>query len=440
MFIVEIDFKDESGEVETLMVKRPTFVLGSSERANVVVEDMEALDYELEFRRGLGPKFYSTPLLNSEGVKVPEFLSGEYTHSSLFEIGPFNVRVAAVDADLLYNMEDSPDFAGARILKRACAFPSPVYPALVVQGDKPVTVSFPVDSTVVAGRSNKCFLRVDSPDVSSVHARFGYESGKFWVEDLGSTNGTYVEDQQISGRYVFNPGIGVRLGGSVIVVGVDSELQYTNVLSQKSEKSDLFPAVRTGYPAVVSLSELVRPARFSLTPGSTVVLGRDPDSDIWVGAPHVSRKHCVFSVSKSGVVSITDCSRNGIAYRDKLLEKNKPFILEEEAAVFDIGAGITFSVCFTAEDEEAYKMSGGSFSTFYSDSISEDEIKDSLEAVPGVADLSYRASESAERREDSLDFAKYAKVKRFYILGGVFIIAVVTFVVIAMVLFMDGLG
>src|SRR5829696_7277873 len=59
----------------------------------------------------------------------------------------------------------------------------------------------------------------DDPEISRQHARISRNpQGQLVVEDLGSTNGTYVNGQRISGPQVLNPGDTVQMGRSTLNV------------------------------------------------------------------------------------------------------------------------------------------------------------------------------------------------------------------------------
>jgi pSer/pThr/pTyr-binding forkhead associated (FHA) protein len=59
-------------------------------------------------------------------------------------------------------------------------------------------------------------LVLDDPKTSSQHARVSWEDDSFVLEDLGSTNGTYVEGQRIT-RCSLRGGEKLRMGDSVLV-------------------------------------------------------------------------------------------------------------------------------------------------------------------------------------------------------------------------------
>jgi pSer/pThr/pTyr-binding forkhead associated (FHA) protein len=75
----------------------------------------------------------------------------------------------------------------------------------------------PLDSVVDIGREPSLPLHLDDDtQVSRRHARISAQGGQVVVEDLGSTNGTYVNDQPISSPRALNPGDRVRVGLTVL--------------------------------------------------------------------------------------------------------------------------------------------------------------------------------------------------------------------------------
>jgi pSer/pThr/pTyr-binding forkhead associated (FHA) protein len=54
------------------------------------------------------------------------------------------------------------------------------------------------DVPVVVGRSLEANFQVDDPWISNMHALIERRSGELWVVDLGSLNGTFVDDRPIT--------------------------------------------------------------------------------------------------------------------------------------------------------------------------------------------------------------------------------------------------
>jgi hypothetical protein len=74
---------------------------------------------------------------------------------------------------------------------------------------------------VVLGRGDTAEIRLEDPFASSRHARV-YEQGRILViEDLGSTNGTYLNEELLDGPRPLHPGDRVRIGDSEFSFEVD---------------------------------------------------------------------------------------------------------------------------------------------------------------------------------------------------------------------------
>ncbi|HEY0217452.1 MAG TPA: FHA domain-containing protein [Cellulomonas sp.] len=71
-------------------------------------------------------------------------------------------------------------------------------------------------SAVLIGRAPSCTLVLDDDYSSSRHARLFAEGGQWFVEDLGSTNGTFLDEQKVTAALPVRPGARVRIGQSVL--------------------------------------------------------------------------------------------------------------------------------------------------------------------------------------------------------------------------------
>jgi pSer/pThr/pTyr-binding forkhead associated (FHA) protein len=69
--------------------------------------------------------------------------------------------------------------------------------------------------TVVLGRSRSCDLRVGGGDSSRRHAEITGDADGFMIRDLGSTNGTFVNDERVS-EHRLHPGDRIQIGASTI--------------------------------------------------------------------------------------------------------------------------------------------------------------------------------------------------------------------------------
>lgn len=55
-------------------------------------------------------------------------------------------------------------------------------------------------SDYIIGRDPDCDIVVADPYVSRKHAKIFYREGKWFIEDIGSRNGTFVDGEDIRGR------------------------------------------------------------------------------------------------------------------------------------------------------------------------------------------------------------------------------------------------
>ncbi len=88
----------------------------------------------------------------------------------------------------------------------------------VIEPDDLRGASYDVPEEVTVGRAAGCGVRVDDAYTSSLHARLYRHDGTLWVEDLGSTNGTWVNAQRIASPVRVGKGDLLQVGGTVFEV------------------------------------------------------------------------------------------------------------------------------------------------------------------------------------------------------------------------------
>ncbi|MHB8262352.1 MAG: FHA domain-containing protein [Acidimicrobiales bacterium] len=71
---------------------------------------------------------------------------------------------------------------------------------------------------VTVGRASHCGIKTEDIYTSSLHARIYYKGDALWVEDMGSTNGTWVNAQRISKPTHLGRGDLLQIGGTVFEV------------------------------------------------------------------------------------------------------------------------------------------------------------------------------------------------------------------------------
>ncbi|WP_426570730.1 FHA domain-containing protein FhaB/FipA [Aquihabitans sp. McL0605] len=99
--------------------------------------------------------------------------------------------------------------------KRAERAAAPVQLAIV----EPASLrgrTYPLGEELTVGRAAGCQVTIDDTYASQIHARVFNRQGQLFVEDLGSTNGTYLNRQKVQGPQVMRRGDRLQVGNTVL--------------------------------------------------------------------------------------------------------------------------------------------------------------------------------------------------------------------------------
>jgi len=68
------------------------------------------------------------------------------------------------------------------------------------------------------GRDSSNSVAISDAEVSRRHARLTFQGGKYVIEDLGSTNGTFINGQRLAGPHVLKSGDVVAFGEQIVLM------------------------------------------------------------------------------------------------------------------------------------------------------------------------------------------------------------------------------
>ncbi len=80
---------------------------------------------------------------------------------------------------------------------------------------------YDLDGDIVLGRGDRAEIRLEDPFASSRHARVYVQGNIMVIEDLQSTNGTYLNEELLQTPRPLHPGDRVRIGDSEFTFEVD---------------------------------------------------------------------------------------------------------------------------------------------------------------------------------------------------------------------------
>ncbi|MFN8459179.1 MAG: FHA domain-containing protein [Anaerolineae bacterium] len=89
---------------------------------------------------------------------------------------------------------------------------------LVIRQGTQAGMSFVITGNqVVIGREEGLEVVLQDPEASRRHARILWQGGRYVIEDLGSTNGTFVNGMQLTAPLALNPGDSIGVGQTALV-------------------------------------------------------------------------------------------------------------------------------------------------------------------------------------------------------------------------------
>jgi pSer/pThr/pTyr-binding forkhead associated (FHA) protein len=92
---------------------------------------------------------------------------------------------------------------------------APTHVAIVVGANEGESVSLD-EAPILIGRGSDAAIRLDDDYVSTRHARIASSGDQWFVEDLGSTNGTYLGSTRVTQPTTITLGTKIRIGKTTL--------------------------------------------------------------------------------------------------------------------------------------------------------------------------------------------------------------------------------
>jgi ABC transport system ATP-binding/permease protein len=145
--------------------------------------------------------------------------------------------------------------------------------------------------SVVIGRSPDCDIFIDYPQVSGHHVKITPTTEGFQIEDLQSTNGTFVDGMQITSPRLIKSDESIYLG------------------TYKFSLSQLEPAKKR--TAFLDTAEIIKFSEKIRLQKDVITIGRESDNDIVLEYPQISEHHAILKQSTEGYIIHDLRSTNG---------------------------------------------------------------------------------------------------------------------------------
>ncbi len=92
------------------------------------------------------------------------------------------------------------------------------YQLVLRVGPSPGKVFPLMKNDLTIGRDINNEIVINDAEVSRKHSRLAISADSFTIEDLGSTNGTWVNERRISGAHLLRHGETIRLGDNITLI------------------------------------------------------------------------------------------------------------------------------------------------------------------------------------------------------------------------------
>ncbi|MCX6078378.1 MAG: FHA domain-containing protein [Chloroflexi bacterium] len=168
--------------------------------------------------------------------------------------------------------------------------------------------TFPLEGDIITiGREAENGIVINDAEVSRKHTQFVFQGGKFILTDLGSTNGTFVNGQRLTGQHVLQP-------GEVISLGEQINLLFESIV-QVDPNATMLSTSRPPAPLPRPEAAAIPAAKPALTP-APVYAGKVPagPSPLSAPAPAKAGNSRIALIIIGVVLLCLVCSCAGILY------------------------------------------------------------------------------------------------------------------------------
>ena len=89
----------------------------------------------------------------------------------------------------------------------------PKFTIIQIGGDNGDETVYPfTQSNIIIGRDPLCDLELSNDTISAQHSKISYELGQWWLDDLDSTNGTFLNEEPVAEPVVITDSDRIRCG------------------------------------------------------------------------------------------------------------------------------------------------------------------------------------------------------------------------------------
>jgi pSer/pThr/pTyr-binding forkhead associated (FHA) protein len=187
--------------------------------------------------------------------------------------------------------------------------------------------------TVTIGRGQECDISIDNTAISRQHISLSLQNGAYFLSDLGSTNGSFVNGKKIEtnellaetdtitfGKFTLTPARAAestsKVSASVAadMMGRDEETVF--VSGKKQAPPAPQAKAKTAGPRITVVRGNASPRELSLAGNSSLKIGKDPSCDLVIGGWFVAPAQAYIIKRESAYLLIPQKSWAGTFVND----------------------------------------------------------------------------------------------------------------------------
>ena len=236
-------------------------VAGSDPEPHILTKDHITLgrsaDNDIVLNSMIISRYHATLESTPRGYEI--VINAGATNTLTCQGHPVQERQLLSDGDVLRIDSELPGMMVSMI------YQSPMQAAAKV----PFTLRFNEKDKLTFGRDAGNDVLLDMPNVSRFHAQITRVGRRYYVTDLRSANGTFVNDKRVEGEVWLNPDDTVRIGPYKFVVGDDKFTRYDETEGLRVEAYHLNKWVRKDLNLLQDISLIYQPREFIVVVGQS---------------------------------------------------------------------------------------------------------------------------------------------------------------------------
>jgi ABC transport system ATP-binding/permease protein len=230
---------------EVHLLSREQITLGRAEDNDIVVPSM------------IVSRYHATLELTSTGYEI--VVSPGATNTLTCQGRPVLGRQLLTHGDVLRIDSDQPG------MMVSMTYESPLHAAAKV----PFAIKFAEKEKITFGRDPSNDVVLDKPNVSRFHAQVTRVGKRYYVTDMHSANGTFINNKRVEGDVWLNPQDTIRIGPYKFVLGEDQFTRYDETEGMRVEAYNINKWVRKDLNLLQNISLIFQPREFIVVVGQS---------------------------------------------------------------------------------------------------------------------------------------------------------------------------